>query len=236
MTCWPRALALSLWLLPLACAAPSPSPSPADASTTTPPLPDAGDVAGRFRVDVWADNWFALWVGEVKVGEDSVPITTERSFNAERLTFAGSRPLTLNFVVKDYTQNETGLEYIGLPNQQMGDGGFIFQLVDLATGKVVAVSSRATRCLVIDEAPLNPACEKAVNPSQTCLSRRVPEPAGWRAPGFDASAWEAATVYTAAQVGPKDGYFSIAWDPAAQFVWTANRKADNTLLCMVTVP
>ena len=31
-----------------------------------------------FKAQVWADNWFSLYVGENFVGEDSVPITTER--------------------------------------------------------------------------------------------------------------------------------------------------------------
>jgi hypothetical protein len=35
-----------------------------------------------FQAEVWADNWFALYVNGKKVGEDSVPITTEKSFNS----------------------------------------------------------------------------------------------------------------------------------------------------------
>ena len=46
------------------------------------------------RADVWADNWFRLWVNGELVGEDSVPITTERSFNAETFTFEAALPLT----------------------------------------------------------------------------------------------------------------------------------------------
>ena len=38
-----------------------------------------------FLAEVWADNWFALYVNGKKVGEDSVPITTERSFNSEKI-------------------------------------------------------------------------------------------------------------------------------------------------------
>ena len=33
-----------------------------------------------FQAEIWADNWFALYVNGKKVGEDSVPITTEKSF------------------------------------------------------------------------------------------------------------------------------------------------------------
>ena len=31
-----------------------------------------------FQAEVWADNWFALYVNGKKVGEDSTPITTEK--------------------------------------------------------------------------------------------------------------------------------------------------------------
>ena len=75
------------------------------------------------KAEVWADNWFALYSGDTLIKQDSVPITTERSFNSESFTFQASYPLQLNFVVKDYKANDTGLEYIGTPKQQMGDGG-----------------------------------------------------------------------------------------------------------------
>ena len=51
--------------------------------------------SASFRADVWADNWFALYVNGELVGEDSVPITTERSFNAETITFDATYPLTI---------------------------------------------------------------------------------------------------------------------------------------------
>ena len=50
-----------------------------------------------------------------------MPITTERSFNAETFVFNADYPLQLNFVAKDFKQDDTGLEYIGRRNQQMGD-------------------------------------------------------------------------------------------------------------------
>jgi len=59
--------------------------------------------------------------------------TTERSFNAEAFVFNAEYPLQLNFVAKDYKADDTGLEYIGRSNQQMGDGGLITQFTDVAT-------------------------------------------------------------------------------------------------------
>ncbi len=192
--------------------------------------------AGQFNGEVWADNWFALHVGERFVGEDSVPITTERSFNAETLRFEAEYPFVLNFTIKDFKQNDTGLEYIGSPRQQIGDGGFIMQITDTATQKVVAVSSSATKCLVIHKAPLNPNCVSSSQPTvASCGATIIEEPASWKAADFDTRAWQDATVYRAADIGVKDGYHDITRDPAARLIWTTNLKADNTLLCKLTV-
>ena len=40
-----------------------------------------------FQIEAWADNWFAAYLGEELIVEDSVSINTERSFNAETATF-----------------------------------------------------------------------------------------------------------------------------------------------------
>ena len=192
--------------------------------------------AVRLKAEVWADNWFAMYLGDSKIAEDSEPITKERSFNAETFTFDAKYPMELNFVIKDFIQDDTGLEYIGKRNQQMGDGGFIMQLTDTATGRLVAVSDSKFHCLVIHKAPLNPECEKSQTPASSCRSMILPEPLGWKSPGYDMSAWVPATLYTAKQVGPKGGYDKIRWNAAAKLIWTSDLKADNTLLCKVQIP
>lgn len=190
---------------------------------------------GRFVLDAWADNWFAVYLGDRKVGEDSVPITTERSFNAERIAFDGDYPLVLNLIIKDYKEDDTGLEYIGTDRQQMGDGGLIAQITDLDTGEVVAVTGTDWRGLVIHRAPLDPACETSANPTADCTSETSAEPEGWTTASFDDAAWVAATTYTESQVGAKDGYAEISWDPAARLIWTSSLEQDNTVLWRHTV-
>jgi len=190
---------------------------------------------GRFRAEVWADNWFSFHLGETAIAEDSVSITTERSFNKEVFGFDGTYPLVLNFVVKDYKKNDTGLEYIGTPQQQMGDGGFIAQIKDTTTGRVIAVTNAGWRCLVVHRAPTNVACEKDANPETTCAAEITPEPAGWMAHGFDDSAWPMASEYTSAEVSPRDGFTEVTWDSAAKLIWSASLEQDNTLLCRVVV-
>ena len=194
--------------------------------------------ATTFKLEGWADNWFAAYLGEELIVEDSVPITTERSFNAEVVTFDADYPLHLNFILKDYKENDTGLEYIGAGNQQMGDGGFIMQLTDTGSGSVVAVSNADWKCTIIHEAPLDKACENEANPvagTAPCDFTSLEEPAGWKSADFDDSGWTATTVHSASEVGPKDGYDQISWNSNAQLIWGPDLETDNTLLCRVTV-
>ncbi|MCB1018191.1 MAG: hypothetical protein KDB10_24100, partial [Acidimicrobiales bacterium] len=208
---------------------------PAGASTT------AGAEAGgsepvAFTAEVWADNWFSLTVNGEAVGEDSVPITTERSFNAETIEFEATYPLTVAFVTKDFTEDASGLEYIGTPRQQLGDGGFIAQITDESTGEVVAVTDASWRGLAVQRAPLNTECVSSSDPTSECESEDLGEPDGWTDADYDDGAWDDATVYTAAQVDPKEGYDEIDWDPAAELIWTSDLEVDNTILWRVTVP
>ena len=203
------------------------STSPVTGSTT-----DNSDTkrSHKFTAEVWADNWFSLYVNGQMVAEDSIPITTERSFNAETISFDAAYPLNVAIISKDYIENETGLEYIGLPNQQMGDGGFIAQITDTTTGEVVLVTSSAWRGLVIQTAPLNTQCEKSSDPLADCQYEQLDEPTGWQFPDFDASGWMTATEYTPAEVGTKDGYDTIEWDRSAHLIWGDDLKTQNTIL------
>jgi len=192
---------------------------------------------GNIRGEVWADNWFAFYLEDQLIKEDSVSITTERSFNSETFTFEASYPMTLNFIVKDFKENDTGLEYIGTNRQQMGDGGFIAQFTDVSTGKLIAVTDSDWACLVIHEAPLDKACEKEANPvagQMPCGFTSLDEPANWKSANFDDSTWSNATVYTEAQVSPKDGYEQISWDPSAKLIWGPDLETNNTILCRLT--
>ena len=189
----------------------------------------------EFKAEVWADNWFALYVNGALVGEDSVPITTERSFNAETITFTASYPLTIAIEAKDFKETDSGLEYIGERNQQMGDGGIIAQITDLSTGKVVAVTNSAWQVLVIHRAPLNPDCEKSSNPDTACRFEKSEAPAGWTSADFDASRWVTATEWSEGAVRPKDGYNRIQWHESARLIWGSDLEVDNTILLRLTI-
>ncbi|MGB1108921.1 MAG: YHYH protein [Gammaproteobacteria bacterium] len=192
----------------------------------------------RFQIDAWADNWFAAYLNGELLLEDSVSIRTERSFNAESKHFTATYPLQLAFIIKDFKQNDTGLEYIGSHRQQMGDGGFIMQITELDSVSVVGVSSSAMRCKVIHKAPLADACAGERQPVAgrgNCAYQSEPEPVGWQKAGFDDSSWRPAREYSVSQVRPKDGYERIRWNRAARLIWSDDLEKDNTLLCRLTV-
>jgi len=209
-------------------------PDEASSTVTTTTAATTGKLIS-FTAEVWADNWFSLYINGKLVGQDSVAITTERSFNSDRVTFTASYPFTIAMVTKDFKQNDTGLEYIGTDRQQMGDGGFVAQFTDTSTGRVVATTSSAWRGLVIHQAPLNVSCEKSSKPDVDCTSRIAAEPSGWTGASFSDSSWPTANTYSKEQVGVKDGYNSITWASNAQIIWTSDLEIDNTILWRYTV-
>ena len=183
-----------------------------------------------FTADVWADNWFALYVNGVKVAEDPVPITTTKSFNKVSVTFKAKYPLTIAIQAKDYTENQTGLEYIGTPQQQIGDGGLIAQIHEATSGKLVAGTDSNWKALVTFKAPLDESCAKSPQPTIDCKSMSVQPPAKWNSTTYSDSKWPKASEYTQAEVGVKDGYNEVTWDPRAKLIWSDSLTLDNTVL------
>lgn len=183
-----------------------------------------------FVAEVWADNWFQLSVNGRIVGTDSVSLTTERSFNAERITFKARYPLTVALLARDFMETSSGLEYIGSSRQQIGDGGVVAQIRDTVTGKVVAATGPAWKALVVQRAPLDPGCAMSDDPAADCRQQVRAQPARWKAAGFDDRAWPRASVFSEDEVRVKDGYGDIDWAPSAQLVWSADLRLDNIVL------
>jgi len=177
----------------------------------------------------------AVYVDGVLIGEDSVSITTERSFNAETFTFEATYPFTLAIEAKDFKETDSGIEYIGEQNQQMGDGGIIAQVTDTASGEVVAVSNSEWATLVVHRAPLNRECVSDPDPDVACEFEITETPADWTSNEFDTSTWSMAIEWSAADVGPKDGCDEISWDGSAQLIWGTDLEVDNTILLRTTV-
>ena len=79
------------------------------------------------NADVWADNWFVLYVEDRLVAEDTVPFKTETSFNSDFFEFSTTLPAQMTIIMKDFYEDDSGLEYIGRRCQQIGDGGLSAQ-------------------------------------------------------------------------------------------------------------
>jgi len=194
------------------------------------PTNAASSKSTTFQAEVWADNWFALYINGKKVGEDSVPITKTKSFNSEKIKFTATYPFTIGIIAKDYTENSSGLEYIGQPNQQIGDAGISLQIRDLSSGKIVTFTDSTWKTLIINKAPLNQDCVTSANPIQDCKFSNALIPVDWATNSFKDTKWQKANIFTPEAVGVKDGYFDISWSPSTKLIWTSDLKLDNTIL------
>lgn len=183
-----------------------------------------------FQAEVWADNWFELYINGKKVGQDSVPLTTERSFNSEKIKFSAAYPFTVGILAKDYAENASGLEYIGKTNQQIGDGGVILQIRDLTRNLIIGATDRSWKSLVVNRAPLNPECVTSISPLTDCKWQQISTPLAWSTKSFNDKKWLAATEYSKEEVGVKDGYFNITWSPDSKLIWGSDLKLDNHVL------
>lgn len=195
-------------------------------------LPSASAASAKsisFTAEIWADNWFSIYVNGKKVGEDSVPISTQKSFNSEVIKFSATYPMTIAFIAKDYVQSKSGLEYLGMPNQQIGDGGLIFQITETVSKKIVAVSDSSWKMKVANTAPTNPDCEKSIQPDIDCKFLNFAIPSFWANSSFKDQSWLNAKIFTAQEVGPKEGYNLITWNQSAKFIWGNNLKLDNVV-------
>lgn len=197
-----------------------------------------GDGDVTIQADVWADNWFSVYLGDQLLLEDSVSIKTERSFNAESFSFRSDYPIVLNFVVRDFMENDSGLEYIGTGKQQMGDGGFIAQFKDAKTGELIAATDSRWKCYVLHRGPLDAACVSASNVvagEGPCAFELKESPEDWMSADYSTDQWSDATEFSAGEVRPKDGYDRIQWDDAARLIWSRDLKKDNVLLFRIVI-
>lgn len=200
------------------------------------PIQPANAVSSTdFKLDFWADNWAVVYVNGVKVAQDPVPIATVRSFNKVTTTFKATYPLTIAVMAKDYVENNSGLEYIGASNQQIGDAGLILQIHESKSGKFVAGTNQAWKSLVIFKAPLNPECVTSQTPLQTCKYTLSSAPTGWYGTKYSDAKWLSSTGYTEAQVGVKEGYNEVTWDSKAKLIWSKSLTQDNTVLFRTSV-
>lgn len=167
-------------------------------------------MSDTIRANMYADNWFMLYVNGELVAVDSIKFIPH---NVVSIDLLPSYPMTIAVMAKDNADPNTGMEYA---NTQIGDAGFILKFGD---GTVTNGRWKAKKFSwgPIDRDTTNPRVE----------NRPIPE--NWYAVDFDDSDWKHAKEYTQEQVNPKQPFFDADFE-GAKFIWTDDIELDNTVI------
>lgn len=162
------------------------------------------------RANVYADNWFILYVNGELVAVDSIRFIPHNVISVDILP---SYPMTIAVMAKDNADPNTGMEYA---NTNIGDAGFILKFGD---GTVTNTNWKAKKFSwgPIDGDTKNPQVEN------------IPIPENWYAVDFDDRTWGHAKEYALEQVGPKKPFFESDFQ-GAKFIWTDDIALDNTVI------
>ena len=166
-------------------------------------------IADTMKLNVYADNWFMLYVNGRLVAVDSIQFTPH---NVVSVDFLPEYPMTIAVMAKDNADPKTGMEY----GTNIGDGGFILKFGD---GTVTNATWKAKSFF---KGPLN---HDTANPKV----EHTPIPDGWWKTDFDDSKWANATEYTEERINPKQPYFEADFK-GAKFIWTEDLDLDNTII------
>ena len=175
-------------------------------------------LADTVRANVYADNWFVLYVNGEMVAVDSIKFIPHNVVSVDLLP---QYPMTIAVLARDNADPATGMEYA---NTQIGDGGFILKFGD---GTATNATWKAKRF------SWGPVGEDAKRPQV----RGEPLPDDWFAVEFDDRDWEQATEYTEHDVEPKEPFYEHDFS-GANFIWTDDLALDNTVVfrTRVTAP
>ncbi len=163
------------------------------------------------RLNVYADNWFMLYInGKLRVVDpvDYMP------HNVVSVDILPEYPMTIAIMGRDNADPKTGLEY----GDHIGDAGLILKFAD---GTVTNAKWKAKSFF---KGPLN---GDVKNPKV----EHTPLPADWFAVDFDDSRWAYATEYAEQRVNPKESFLKARESFAgAKFIWTEDLDLDNTVI------
>ncbi len=166
-------------------------------------------IADTIKLNVYADNWFMLYVNGRLVAVDSIQFTPH---NVVSVDFLPEYPMTIAVLAKDNADPKTGMEY----GTSIGDGGFCLKFAD---GTVTNATWKAKNFFH------GPVKGDTANPKVI----QEPLPANWWAIDFDDSTWKQAKEYTVEEVDPKQPYFENDFE-GAKFIWTDDIALDNTVI------
>jgi len=166
-------------------------------------------MADTIKVNVYADNWFVLYINGRLAAVDSIPFTPHNVISVDILP---EYPMTIAVLAKDNADPKTGLEY----GDHIGDGGFIIKFAD------GTASSAAWKAKSFFRGPLDR------NVKQPRVER-TPLPDRWWAVDFDDHDWPLAREYSEEQVKPKEPFYAADFK-GAKFIWSADLDLDNTVI------
>lgn len=167
------------------------------------------------RLNVYADNWFSLYINGELVAVDSIRFMPHNVISVDVFP---NYPMTIAVIAKDNADAKTAMEY---NNTQIGDGGFIMKLADgTVTGKHWKAKS-------VFHGPID---RDTKNPR--VVHTEIPD--NWMAVDFDDSSWDAAKEFAEEAVRPKRPFYQYDFK-GAQFIWADDLELDNTVLFRVKV-
>lgn len=167
-------------------------------------------MADAIRANIYADNWFVLYVNGESVAVDSIKFIPHNVISVDILP---SYPMTIAVMAKDNAEPKTGMEYA---NTNIGDAGFILKFGD---GTVTNANWKAKKFSwgPIDGDVKSPRVEN------------IPIPENWFAVDFDDGSWANAKEYTEAEIDPKQPFYDTDF-AGSKFIWTDDVKLDNTVI------
>lgn len=166
-------------------------------------------LADTIKVNVYADNWFVLYINGRLTAVDSIPFTPHNVISVDILP---EYPMTIAVMAKDNADPKTGLEY----GDHIGDGGFIIKFGD------GTVSNATWKAKNFFKGPLK---ADAKNPTV----EHTPIPDNWWAVDFDDQAWPQAREFSASRVNPKESFYAADFK-GATFIWSEDLDLDNTVI------
>jgi hypothetical protein len=166
-------------------------------------------MADTIKVNVYADNWFVLFINGRLTAVDSIPFTPH---NVVTVDILPEYPMTIAVMAKDNADPKTGLEY----GNHIGDGGFIIKFAD---GTVSNASWKAKNFF---KGPIN-------RDTRNSTVEHTPIPDKWWTVEFDDSAWPNAREFSEERVGPKEPFYAADFK-GAKFIWSDDLDLDNTII------
>jgi len=172
-------------------------------------------ITDTVKANVYADNWFKLYINGNLVVVDSISFIPHNVVSVDILP---EYPMTIAVMAKDNADKETGLEY---NNTNLGDGGFILKFGD---GTVTNASWKAKSFF---HGPIGRDLE---NPK----TKHEAIPENWFAADFDDKGWVNAVEHSEDAVGPKDPFYKHDFE-GAEWIWTKDLALDNTVIFRTTI-